>query len=292
MRLKEPFAGFEHTQGHYTYHIAMFLASWFVMFQYEAEHKHTDMTIMSELAPLRGAFVWLRWSHLAAFVLSWTALALERKLYSTARELRSRPTYSRMGSTIFRMASVCQSFLAMFNAMYVLSASSLCMQRKGDYVLCLEVMHAEEVWLSLEVICFWVYMLSIALYIGFHQCRGWCISKEGTKSDLTKQLVDYLEYAKHRMTYAVILSLQMLVTAIVILWAKQATDHSVQADGTLPYEDNVYGMINIMWGLFAVHAIQFALQTPVLTSETREAHCLAQVNVKTKIGGNYPKLRA
>lgn len=99
----------------------------------------------------------------------------------------------------------------------------------------------------------------MVMYIAFNQFRSWCVPTDGRRSDLSKQLVDYLEYSKFRMVYSVTLCVQMIVTFFVTLWAKNATTYMIQEDGTLPFDDRVYDLVKIMWVLFGLHALQFAL---------------------------------
>jgi hypothetical protein len=52
MKLKEPFAGFEHAQGHFMFHISMFLASWWCTSDHGSGHDHADPTMTSEWKPI------------------------------------------------------------------------------------------------------------------------------------------------------------------------------------------------------------------------------------------------
>jgi hypothetical protein len=59
------------------------------------------------------------------------------------------------------------------------------MQRKGSYARCLREFHDEELWLTIEVLCFWLYFVAVIFYIFKFQLYGWCCPKKG-KTDLAK----------------------------------------------------------------------------------------------------------
>jgi hypothetical protein len=95
------------------------------------------------------------------------------------------------------------------------------MQRKGSYARCLREFYDEELWLTIEVLCFWLYFVAIVLYIFKMQMVGWCCQKKG-KNDLAKQLMDFLEYSKHQMNFATILFVQSMATGAIIVWMKMS----------------------------------------------------------------------
>ena len=72
-------------------------------------------------------------------------------------------------------------------------------------------------------------------------------------ADLTKQLVDFLEYSRYRMVFAVILCTQTLGTLFVNIWARGATKVEIGMNGSLPYEDKIYQLSILMWTLFGIH---------------------------------------
>lgn len=121
-------------------------------------------------------------------------------------------------------------------------------------MVCLEEYHSEELWLMIEVMLFWLYMAAIVLYIGFNQMRGWCKPNHLGMVDLTKQLVDFLEYSRYRMTFAVILCTQMLGTLVVNIWGRGAVKVQIGLEGSLPYEDKVLELSVLMWVLLSIHA--------------------------------------
>jgi hypothetical protein len=90
-----------------------------------------------------------------------------------------------LATTTLRAISLIQTFAAIFYTQFTLSKESICMQRKGSYARCLREFHDEELWLTIEVLCFWLYFVAVIFYIFKFQLYGWCCPKKG-KTDLAK----------------------------------------------------------------------------------------------------------
>ena len=59
------------------------------------------------------------------------------------------------------------------------------------------------------------------------------------------------------MTYAVLLCVQCLTTLTVVIWSTNAlTFYKEDLDGeTLPFDDDVDGLIKIVWALVGLHVL-------------------------------------
>jgi len=69
MKLAEPFAGYTYAYGHYVFHMAFFLGTWFV--DPNTEHLLKGGTVEDEVAThMKKAFYQLRYCNLICFLIS------------------------------------------------------------------------------------------------------------------------------------------------------------------------------------------------------------------------------
>ena len=61
-----------------------------------------------------------------------------------------------------------------------------------------------------------------------------------------------------------------MTTFCVAMWVNSASKMWEEEEGELPYVDRVDDLVKIMWGLFAVHLVQFLMQNPLLKPNDRE----------------------
>jgi hypothetical protein len=83
MKLKEPFAGFEQGQGHFSYHLAFFIAGWSVTATTitPEEELVVDESITSAIAPIQACFFIMRWSHFISFAFDGIAILAESQVH-------------------------------------------------------------------------------------------------------------------------------------------------------------------------------------------------------------------
>jgi hypothetical protein len=66
--------------------------------------------------------------------------------------------------------------------------------------------------------------------------------------------MDFLEYSKHQMNFATILFVQTIATGAIIMWMKMSITTYEKDFGTLPFDDRVKDLVNVLWVLFGLHA--------------------------------------
>ena len=59
----------------------------------------------------------------------------------------------------------------------------------------------DQVWLIIETACFYLYVLAAVFYIVWRQLAGVCWKKASEKSDMSKALNDFIEYATLNLTW-------------------------------------------------------------------------------------------
>ena len=92
-------------------------------------------------------------------------MIIEAQMFKIEKENKQKPFCQRLIIAVIGASSLMITFTCVFYAQYTLCNESVCMQRKGLLTRCLREFHSEELWVSIEVICFWLYMIAIMCFI-------------------------------------------------------------------------------------------------------------------------------
>ena len=80
------------------------------------------------------------------------------------------------------MFNIFQIFCAIFFAQWVLGTQRTCLSDAYDknFYQCLHELYREELWLTIETICFYIYMFSVMIFLFKHSMQEIIFPKEVT----------------------------------------------------------------------------------------------------------------
>ena len=269
MKLLDPFAGYRLASGHAFFHVALFAASWMVPHFGRDEFTSSDAII--------SAFNVLRWGHFILFSLAAIEAYAnspsdipdmekkdEEELDAEATELEKYKIYHRDGSwkLFSRVCGTISVFVyqgAVFYAQKVLADELVeCGTNANGIYGCqwYPVVGNRQVWLIIETCCFYLYVLAAVAYIVWRQMVGVCWKKATDKSDMSKALNDFIEYATLNLTW---FSFNFVLCAMppVIIFALDTPELEIK------HRDSSFAPI--MYTLWGMHCVHFAFQLRIYT---------------------------
>ena len=266
MKLLDPFAGYRLASGHAFFHVALFTGSWFVPV-FGSDNMTSSTAIMN-------AFSVLRWGHFILFTLAIIEAfannpsdipsleeSADKEKNEEDEELTKYKIYHRDGSwkLLSRILATISVFVyqgAVFYAQKVLADEIVtCGYEDGsadEYFCKYEPLRGNnQVWLVIETLCFYLYVLAAVAYICWRQLYGSCCKNASAKSDMSKALNDFIEYATLNLTW---FSFNFVLVCMppILLYALDSPD--------LQISSRTQSYIPIMYTLWAMHLIHFAFQ--------------------------------
>lgn len=199
MRILEPFAGYRMASGHFIYHIAFFIGSFWV-----------DTNGLTGIDNINTkAFITLRWGHAITFMLSLVSIYCDRQelVTKSSKDLSAlEQANARSNQLLNLFAKFCDNaavFIYQFAVFYAqwslftigVELANDCFDGNRDdsqLYECLNQLSGVTLWLAIETVCFYVYMFSNVIFIVKHQ-----VVSEWTRPkycDLEELSQDFLVY--------------------------------------------------------------------------------------------------
>ena len=117
-------------------------------------------------------------------------------------------------------------------------------------------------WLFLETIIFYAYMLSTTVFIIYRQLAGTFFPTE--QSDIKKLIQDFLHYAAINLSWFNINFLLCVMPLIVLIYVNPSYYHEY-----LEHDEEIKGVpLNyLIWALWVCHMIQFCTKIAIYTDK-------------------------
>jgi hypothetical protein len=133
---------------------------------------------------------------------------------------------------------------ALFNSVMTMLNDNQCID-ENRYIDCLIQYENMQFFLTLDSLCFFAMLLSFITYIAGHQIKTAFFPQYIT--NLSKNVVDYVEYQKRSLEFFSILGMQVICPPIIITWVEFAY---VENQGILPLRSDpgkIFGLLLALW---------------------------------------------